>query len=460
MNPVKIQEVRRRSLAENYGIKAGDKLVSINGKKLRDIIDYELCAANEDICLDVIQNGSQRRINIKNTRLESLGVIFSTSLFDGVKRCANKCIFCFIDQLPPGMRKSVYIKDDDYRLSFLYGNFITLTNMKEQDIERIIKHRLSPIYVSLHTTNPELRAKMLGRKRKDRTYEYLKILLDAGIEIHIQMVLCPGINDGAELDKSIDELSTKYEGVSSIGLVPVGLTAYRDGLYPLRAFERQEIEDLIKQAKKWQSKFEKERGYALVYIADEFYISTGHNIPPLEHYGEFPQIENGIGLTRLFIDEVQSKLDSFDSVRYRHNIAIITGTLFKNVMGNLLGKIKERTGAKIDAVAVENAYFGGKVNVTGLITGSDIITSVKKKFLENGKPDVLVIPDIVLNGDGFMLDNYTPDMIASEIGVKVEVVRSTGAGFVEDMLEVLKKNDISLGGSCGKAKCRKVNASE
>ncbi|MDI6717401.1 MAG: DUF512 domain-containing protein, partial [Actinomycetota bacterium] len=222
----------------------------------------------------------------------------------------------------------------------------------------------------------------------------------------------------------------------------------------------QEIEDLIKQAKKWQSKFEKERGYALVYIADEFYISTGHNIPPFEHYGEFPQIENGIGLTRLFIDEVQSKLDSFDSVRCRHNIAIITGTLFKNVMGNLLGKIKERTGAKIDAVAVENAYFGGKVNVTGLITGSDIITSVKKKFLENGKPDVLVIPDIVLNGDGFMLDNYTPDMIASKIGVKVEVVRSTGAGFVEDMLEVLKKNDISLGGSCGKAKCRKVNASE
>ncbi|MDI6715853.1 MAG: PDZ domain-containing protein, partial [Actinomycetota bacterium] len=197
MNPVKIQEVRRRSLAEKYGIKAGDKLVSINGKKLRDIIDYELCAADEDICLDVIQNGSQRRINIKNPCLESLGIIFSTSLFDGVKRCANKCIFCFIDQLPPGMRKSVYIKDDDYRLSFLYGNFITLTNMKEQDIERIIKHRLSPIYVSLHTTNPELRAKMLGQKRKDRTYEYLKILLDAGIEIHIQMVLCPGINDGA-----------------------------------------------------------------------------------------------------------------------------------------------------------------------------------------------------------------------------------------------------------------------
>ncbi|HZD61046.1 MAG TPA: DUF512 domain-containing protein, partial [Anaerolineae bacterium] len=255
MRPVEILEVREKSIAHRYGLKSGDRIISMNGKPLRDIIDYQVSAVEELVLLEVVQDGEAKTIAIENPSFGSLGIIFATSLFDGIKTCANKCVFCFVDQLPAGMRREVYIKDDDYRLSFLYGNFVTLTNARDEDIDRIIEDRLSPLYVSMHATNPELRSLLLGRKKRDKSFEHIKRLSDAGIELHVQMVMCPGLNDKDELDRSLDELSSGYSGISSVGIVPVGLTRYRDKAYPLRAFEKQEIIYLVEQVKKWQANF-------------------------------------------------------------------------------------------------------------------------------------------------------------------------------------------------------------
>jgi len=432
-----ITEVRKGSLAQKYGIGPGDKLLSINGRRLRDILDYEISAADSKLEIELVRNGSFEKVTVDNPNLESLGVRFATSLFDGIRTCANKCVFCFIDQLAPGMRDAVYVKDDDYRLSFLYGNFVTLTNIGDSDIERIISDRISPLYVSLHTTNTKLRAKMLGRKKQDKTLDYLKRLSDAGIEIHIQMVLCPGLNDGAELDRSIVELESKYPGVESIGLVPVGLTSFRSGLYPLKPFDRQGIADLVKQVERWQREFEKQKGYAWVYIADEFYIAGGHKIPSADHYAGFPQIENGIGLSRLFMDEVNERIGDLKRRKVSDkNLAVITGELFAPVLEGVASDIREACGINIGVVATRSKYFGGEVNVTGLLTGSDIIDSASDWFTTNKKPDVLVIPDVVLNSDGLMLDDYSPQDLSQKLGLRVEVFDSSGSGFIEGLENV------------------------
>lgn len=451
MNSAEICEVKPGSLAQKNGIRAGDALISINGRKLRDILDYELAVVDERLTLEIERDGERRLVEITNPNLASLGIYFSTSLFDGIKTCANKCVFCFIDQLPPGMRQAVYVKDDDYRLSLLYGNFVTFTNVKDEDIDRIIEDRISPLYVSLHATNPQLRSMMLGRKKEDKTLAYLRRLSDDGIEIHIQMVMCPGLNNADELERSIKELSHEYPNVGSVGLVPVGLTGYRNGLYPLRSFEKQEIIELIDQVERWQKKLEKEKGEPWVYIADEFYIAAGRNLPTVDHYGEFPQIENGIGLSSLFIDEVGQGIEELKEAAknvkrtgqaertggVQSRIALVTGELFENILKDIARDVSEIAGVDIDVIPVENGYFGGKVNVTGLLTGIDIVEGARRKFLESGAPDILVIPDVTLNADGVMLDGYLPEQVASELGVQVKVWASSGDGFIEGILEVI-----------------------
>ncbi|PIZ38185.1 DUF512 domain-containing protein [Candidatus Aquicultor secundus] len=470
MIAAEVSEVKPDGLAHKNGIRAGDKIISINGKKLRDILDYELATADEVLNVELERDGEHRHIKIDNPHLLGLGIYFSTSLFDGIKTCANKCVFCFIDQLPPGMREAVYVKDDDYRLSFLYGNFVTLTNMNNEDIDRIIEDRISPLYISLHATNPQLRLMMLGRKKKDKTLVYLQRLSDAGIEIHIQMVMCPGLNDKDELERSIKELSSDYPNVGSVGLVPVGLTGYRDGLYPLRSFEKQEIMELIEQVERWQEKLERQKGEPWVYIADEFYIAAGRKLPTIAHYGEFPQIENGIGLSSLFIDEAEHGIEQLKAVASKNKheqrttkavkqaqtaqgqktgqvghtgkalprIALVTGELFAGILEGIAHDIHQITGIAIDVIPVENKYFGGKVNVTGLLTGTDIVSSARRMFLEHGVPDILVVPDVVLNADGLMLDGYSPERAAYELGVEVRVFGSSGEGFIEGFMEVIE----------------------
>ncbi|MBE0446591.1 MAG: DUF512 domain-containing protein [Actinobacteria bacterium] len=332
------------------------------------------------------------------------------------------------------MRQELYIRDDDYRLSFLYGNFITLTNVRDEEINRIVKERLSPLYVSIHTTNPELRALMLGRKKKDRLLEHMERLSDAGIELHIQMVMCPGLNDRDELERSIEDLANKYSGISSVGIVPVGLTRYRDGTYPLRPFEKQEISYLIEQVQRWQAEFEKDKGCAWVYIADEFYIAGECELPPAEHYAGFPQLENGIGLSRLFIDEVKENLVKLKAIPKQRRVAIVTGDLFSNIMGRITSDIDRGYGVKIDVIKTKNAFFGENVTVTGLLTGSDILASVERWLKNNEKPGKLLLPDVLLNGDGLMLDDCSPETIAEQFGIRVEVISSSGSGFIEGVL--------------------------
>ncbi len=430
MIAAKIAEVKKKSLADKYGIKAGDKLLSINGRPLRDLLDYELSTADEKIEIEIERSGGRKVVTIDNPDFDNLGIRFSTSLFDGIKKCANKCVFCFIDQLPPGMRESVYIKDDDYRLSLLYGNFITLTNVCDADVNRIIEDRISPLYISLHTINPSLRAMMLGRKKPDKTLKYLRALLNAGIEIHIQIVLCPDLNDGVELERTIDDLSKDYGNVSSVGIVPVGLTGYRKGLYPLRSFSEKEIINLIKQAGAWHERFEREKGVAWVYLADEFYIAAGRELPPTEHYGEFPQIENGIGLSRLFIEKAKDSLKKRRKTNRKGRFGVVTGGLFAGVLRDVAKNASKVTGTSIDVIEIKNKFFGGKVNVTGLLTGSDIVAGVKGWLKSNEKPDVLVLPDVILNADRIALDDYSIEMIENMLGIKIKVANSTGNGFI------------------------------
>lgn len=436
MSLAEIIEIKQNSIAEKAGLKAGDKIVSINGSTLRDILDYEINAACEKIRLEYLRDGKKHVAAIENPNYEGLGIRFGTSLFDGIKTCANKCVFCFVDQLPPNMRETLYVKDDDYRLSLLYGNFITLTNLKDSDIDRIIKDHISPIYVSVHTTNPELRSKMLGRKKADRSLEYLKVISEAGIEVHVQMVVCPGLNNGAELEKSINDLSQSYGNIASVGVVPVGLTRYRNGLYPLRPFTKKEIIELIDQADKWSARFLQEKGVAWVYVADEFYIQGEREFPSAAHYAGFPQIENGIGLSRLFIDEAMEVFKKTRRVKNRSKVALVTATLFKKTLAEISKEASAVTGLTIDVIAVKNYFFGGGVNVTGLLTGSDIIKDVGAWIKGNEKPDILVIPDIILNADGLTLDNYTPESISRRLGIKIKVAGSSGAGFAKAIKEL------------------------
>jgi len=433
-----IFEVIKGSIAYKHGFKAGDKIVSINGRPMRDILDYEMGTVDEKIAIELLRDGKSETITVENDSFGNLGIKFSTSLFDGIKTCANKCVFCFIDQLPEKMRREVYVKDDDYRLSFIYGNFVTLTNVREEDIQRVIDDRISPLYVSVHTTDPGLRALMLGRKRADRSLEYMKRLTEAGIEIHVQIVACPGLNDGDALEKTIEDLAGEYDSVSSVGIVPVGLTGHRDGLYALRSFEKQEIIYLIEQAKRWQSKYKEEKGSTWVYIADEFYIAAGLELPPVEHYEEFPQIENGIGLSSLFIDEVKENAGKLKTASGSKKLAVVTGSLFSSIMSGIVREINNNFGLEIDVIEVSNLYFGGKVNVTGLITGFDIAGSVGKWLRDNEKPDKLLVPDVILNGDGLMLDDYSPAALADNIGIAIEVARSSGSGFIDGIEKALR----------------------
>ena len=435
MAPPEIYKIKKGSLAEKHDLRAGDAILSMNGKPLRDILDFEMAAAESEVTLMVLRSCCILKIVIENPSYESLGIVFDTSLFDGIKTCANKCVFCFIDQLPPGMRRDVYVKDDDYRLSFLYGNFVTLTNMGSDDVERIIGDRISPLYVSLHATDPVLRTHMLGRKKGDDSLGHLKRMTEAGIEVHIQIVLCPGLNDGEVLAKTVDDLAYGYNSIESVGIVPVGLTGHRDGLYELSAFSKKDAKALIEEVSVWQRKFELEKGRAWVYLADEFYISAGDDLPPLEHYDDLPQIENGIGLSRLFIDEAHVAMEGLDHTLPVQKLAVVTGTLFTPVLRRVIEELERTHKLNMEVIAVDNLFFGGYVNVTGLLTGSDIVAAVGAWLKEHERPDLLYLPDVLLNADGLMLDDSTPEKVAEKLGLNVKVIESSGAGFINSLAE-------------------------
>ena len=359
------------------------------------------------------------------------GIEFEEGLIDEAQSCRNKCIFCFIDQLPKGMRETVYFKDDDTRLSFLQGNYVTLTNMSDEEIDRLIKMRVSPINVSVQATNPELRCKMLNNRFAGKCYDIMKKFAANNIYMNCQIVLCPEINDGKELDRSISELAALFPNVNSVSIVPVGLTRYRDGLYPLKPFTKETSAQTIKQVETWQKKLYDKLGTRLIYLSDEFYLNAELPIPDAEVYEGFPQLENGVGLIASMAEEFDSAIKLVKNKKYDRNVTLVTGEAAAAFITGLSERLMEKTDVKITVYAIKNNFFGGGVNVSGLVTGGDIIDQLKEKPIG----DIMLIPHSMLRDeDGIFLDDLTVSDVEKTLNVKIEPVINDGYEFIEKIL--------------------------
>ena len=427
-----IKTVSDAGIAAEVGIEPGDILLAINGQPIEDILDYEFYAQDDSLEMELQKaNGEIWSIEIEKDYDENLGLEFDGVVFDRMQHCKNKCLFCFVDQLPVDMRATLYVKDDDYRYSFLYGNFITLTNLKEKDWQKIERMRLSPLYVSVHSLNPEVRVQMLKNPRADKIGEELERLQEAGIEVHTQIVLCPGINDGKILQETIEQLAEFYPCVVSIGIVPVGLTGHRDNLPHLRTVTAGEAAELIKTVENYQSKYRAATGLGLVYLADEFYLKAGLNFPPAEYYDDYCQIENGIGLARLLLDEfgqIEPSLpDSVDAIQ----ACILTGVSGKKVLEPVAQRLNRIKGLSLTMLAVTNQFFGGNVSVTGLLTGQDILNTLGSNY--EGKR--VIISEVVLKqGEDVFLDDISVKDIEKVTGARILTVDGTARDLVDTIL--------------------------
>ena len=413
-----ISAVRKNSLAEAAGIVAGDKLVAVDGVQVKDIIELSFYTSDYEVELELENaQGQRRQVHIDKYPDEDLGLEFEAAVFDKVSTCYNNCIFCFVDQMIPGMRKGLYVRDDDYRLSFLYGNFITLTNLKEEDFQRIIQTHMTPLYVSVHATDPKVRCEMMHNRFAGELMDKLERLFAAGIEVHTQIVCCPGYNDGEILAKSFHDLYARHPHVLTMAVVPVGITKHREGLHPLRTFTKEEAAALIDQVTPWQRQCREETGKTFIYLGDEFYLLAGRDVPAAEWYDGFPQLENGIGLTRSFVDEWQATLPSLSSYQAASPAVIPVGESVFTVLQPLLDALNKQFSTAHSFVPVPNQFFGGKVNVTGLLTASDILRTCK----ESGKR--LILPAVVLNNDKLFLDDTALEQFRKEYPGKVDIAK-------------------------------------
>ena len=413
-----ISAVRKNSLAEAAGIVAGDKLVAVDGVQVKDIIELSFYTSDYEVELELENaQGQRRQVHIDKYPDEDLGLEFEAAVFDKVSTCYNNCIFCFVDQMIPGMRKGLYVRDDDYRLSFLYGNFITLTNLKEEDFQRIIQTHMTPLYVSVHATDPKVRCEMMHNRFAGELMDKLERLFAAGIEVHTQIVCCPGYNDGEILTKSFQDLYARHPHVLTMAVVPVGITKHREGLHPLRTFTKEEAAALIDQVTPWQRQCREETGKTFIYLGDEFYLLAGMDVPAAEWYDGFPQLENGIGLTRSFVDEWQATLPSLSSYQAASPAVIPVGESAFTVLQPLLDALNKQFNTAHSFVPVPNQFFGGKVNVTGLLTASDILRTCK----ESGKR--LILPAVVLNNDKLFLDDTALEQFRKEYPGKVDIAK-------------------------------------
>ena len=421
-----ISSVKHGSLAEAAGIKAGEGLTAVNGCAVQDIIDLSFLLADEVVELTLAAaDGTERKVTITKKIDEDLGLEFESAVFDKVQTCYNKCIFCFVDQMIPGMRKGLYVRDDDYRLSFLYGNFITLTNMKDEDFERIIKTHLSPLYVSVHATDPEVRCKMMNNRFAGELMEKLQRLFDAGITVHTQIVCCPGYNDGEVLKRTYADLRALAAMVETMAVVPVGLTKKRAHLTPLRLFTQDEAAEIVTMVTEWQKECRRSLGKSFVYLGDEFYILAGMPLPQAEWYDGFPQLENGIGLSRNFLEEWQ-EAQKIKPVKGSVNSVIPVGTSAFKVLQPIIEEFNAQTGMQHRLVAVENEFFGSSVNVTGLLCGHDILQAVRGA-------ESVILPEVVLNSDDLFLDDMSYAEFCKACGVPVH--RAATAGDLYKLLQ-------------------------
>jgi putative radical SAM enzyme (TIGR03279 family) len=430
-----IKSIVEGSIAEEMEIEPGDELVSINGKEVIDIFDFEFLCANENLTVVVRkQDGEEWELEIEKDPSEELGLIFEDGIMDNYSSCRNKCIFCFIDQNPPGMRETIYFKDDDTRLSFLSGSYVTLTNMKDEDIDRLISYNLSPINVSVHTTNPELRCKMLHNRFAGTVMDHMTKLYQAGIDMNGQVVLCKGWNDGVELDRTINDLSMYIGHMKSLSVVPVGITKFRNRLTPLEPFNKEESIAVVRQIEKYQKKFMAAFGTRFVYASDEWYLKAELPIPEAESYEEYPQIGNGVGMVRLLNYEVDECLEELAGDDRCHTVSLATGTLAYPILCDQVKKINEKfPNIKVNVYEVINNFFGDTITVAGLLTGQDIIAQLTGRELG----EKLLLPCVLLKtGEDVLLDDMTVGDIEKSLQIRVSIVKSEGSSLVEEIINV------------------------
>ncbi len=435
-----VREVVPESLADLAGIQPGDLIRTINGHLIRDLVDYRFYVADEELTLGFDRQQTSHEVQIAKTYEESLGVLFGEEPAPFIRQCANKCVFCFIKGLPErftpvaglehGMRSSLYIKDDDYRYSFLFGNFITLTNLKELDWQRLDEQKLTPLYVSVHATEPDLRRKMVDGPRAGDILSHIQRLGELGITCHTQLVLCPTINDGANLERSIRDLTELRSIVESISVVPVGLTKYNNmikmgELPPLRHYTRDEANVLVDQVEVQQRLFEAENpdGYPFVYLSDEWYYLTGREFPPPSHYGSYAQIENGVGMTRYLIEQWRAGLRRLPrKMPVPRKVTLVTGAMAQPIIEGFVADLRAIPGLEVQIVPVINQFFGPEVTVAGLLCGQDVLTTLKA---QDNLGDLVLLPRVMLDNEGTrFLDDITVEEFKASLPVRAEFVRN------------------------------------
>ena len=429
--PVTIRGVQKRSPAARAGLRAGDELVSMNDREIVDVLDYRYALLEEKLCVVFRRAGKEKTVRLRKGEYDELGLEFDTYLMDGQRSCKNKCVFCFIDQMPPGLRESLYFKDDDDRLSFLFGNYITMTNLTEREVERIIELHLSPINISVHTTNPELRVRMMKNKHAGEVLSYLPRFAAAGLKLNCQLVLCPGFNDGEELDRTLRDLGELAPAVQSVAAVPVGLTKFRDGLEPLVPFDAATAGDVIDRMERFGNEFRKTHGTRLCYPADEFYLRAERPLPDSAFYEEFAQLENGVGMWSLLRDDYRRLLEQAVPDGRRRRISLATGEAAAPLMQELVDETCKKWHNLTCAVyPIRNDFFGPLITVAGLVTGGDLTAQLRQRPLF----EELLIPSCMLRREGdLFLDDRSLAEVEAALGVKVTPVD----GDAQSLLDAL-----------------------
>ncbi len=434
-----IADVEKKSPAARARIKAGDTLLTINGREIQDVLDYRFYMPDTRLTVTVqTPKGKCRMLTIRKKPYAELGLVFDTYLMDKQRSCRNNCIFCFIDQLPDGMRESLYFKDDDSRLSFLFGNYITLTNLTQRDVERIIEMHISPINVSVHTTNPELRCKMMNNRFAGDCLRHLYQFAEAGLDINCQLVLVPGYNDGKELQRSMEDLAALAPAVRSVAAVPVGLTKHREGLTQIRAFTPEECSSVIDQMTAMGDKMLEEHGSRIFYPSDEWYIKAGRSIPEGDFYEEYPQLENGVGMIALLREEFMQAVEEFPLFVETDRLVIATGVDAAPYLQELMDYVMQKwPAAQIQVVPIKNEFFGESITVSGLVTGGDLI-----RQLQGVPMDRLLLPANMLRQEGdLFLDDVSVEQVEEALGVPVTFVQETDGACLFDALFTMEGED-------------------
>lgn len=438
------------SVAARYGIQKGDELITINGQLLRDILDYYFVTAEHKLEINYVRDKFPMTTVIHKPAEEPLGLDFTEEVFDGIIKCRNKCTFCFVDQLPPDVRKTLCVKDDDYRLSFLHGSYITLTNIAETDLRRITALRLSPLYVSVHATDPDVRSEIMCNPQAGNILKMLEKLKMHNIQCHTQIVVIPEVNDGKVLKKTCQDLLDLYPSVKSVAVVPVGITTHRRGLPRIRTFKKKDAQHVYELVRSYQQKAQKRARHPFFYMADEIYLLLNKDLPKNRHYGNYEQLSNGVGMARKFITDFNRRKRYLPKkLSERENVWVVTGVLGAKVLKPLIGHFKKVANLSVRLIIIKNKFLGSPVTVTGLLAGNDILSQLQSKLKRGRKPDRIIVPDVVLREKMF-LDDLPFVTLKEELGIPVEGVETTARGLIDGVLGDWKKKKTNISKSSQK----------